>query len=269
MNPLLAKLVGAFVRWASTGLGAWLIGKGIVADEGEWLHYIGALLAWGLPLVWSAVEKVGARSNFLKALWAPAGATEAAVKQAPRLPLATVATKAVALLVIVGLASQLTACAARPTRDGNRIAFEAEAALQLERGVDALDALTIPAGNSPIDRAVALKILTVDEAFALAKGVKAAMVTAQQVVLGLKASLAARTEAEKQVGLNRASVLLRSLGDQLASLPITIGTEQGRKHVVNMLRLASSLLMFAGSIFPMPAPEGPPPSLDDALAFGF
>jgi hypothetical protein len=230
--------------------------------------YLAAVLAWALPLLWSLVEKLIARANFVKATFAPAGTSEDVIKHDMQAPsLVEMSRKVGAWIVVLALAGSITACGARPTRNGERIAPEAEAALQLERGIDALNALTVPAGVSPVERLVDAQVLTRDEAIVVATGIRDAMGIAKNVSLALGASLAARTDAEKVLGMQRAAVFLRSLSDKLAALPITIGTEKGRRAVVDLLKFAGNLLLTAGSIFPAPLPEGPPPSLADALAF--
>jgi len=265
MNPLVVKFVGSFVRWALTGLGAWLIGRGIVSDENQWLEYLGALLAWGLPLAWSVIEKFGARSMLVKALWAPAGTSEAVVEAEPTPPLLVMAKKVGALFLAFLLAGSVTACSNRPTRDGQRIAPEAEAALRLTQVVGALNALTVPPGNSPVERLIGAKVITNADGQIVATVIKESMGYAKDAGLMLEASLTARTEADKERGWMRASVLIRSLADKLASAPISIGTPEARKAVVDLLRLASSMVLTVGSFLPVPAPEGPPPSIDDAL----
>jgi len=178
-----------------------------------------------------------------------------------------VLAEALKRLSVVLLILVLGACASRATRGGQPIAPEAEAALRMTQVVGALNALTIPPGSSPIERLVASKVLTNADGQAVATVLSQAMGYAKDAGLVLEASLAARTAADKQRGHLRASVLIRTLADSLAAAPINVGTPQARKAVVDLLRLASGLVLTVGSFLPVPAPEGPPPSLDDALAF--
>lgn len=109
MNPLLAKFIGSFVRWALTGIGAWLIAKGIVTGEDQWLEYVGAVLAWVLPLGWGLLEKVMARVTLFKALDSPPGTPEASLI-VPGNPVSQLAKKFVFVLMITGAGFSATAC---------------------------------------------------------------------------------------------------------------------------------------------------------------
>ena len=69
----------------------------------------------------------------------------------------------------------------------------------------------------------------------------------------LKIADDAQTAAERQAGYVKAGTLLRSIADGLDTAVLSVGTESGRKAVAEMLRLASSILLTVGSIFPSPA----------------
>jgi len=264
MNPLLAKFLGSLLRSGLQGVGAFLISKDIITAT-DWTGYLDGFVVFAVGMLWSLWEKYASRADFLNALAAPATASETEVKAMSDPPLAVVAKKAVALFLAVGLAGSVTACSSRPTRNGQRIAPEAEAALRLTQVVGALNALTVPPGNSPVERLIAAKVITNADGQIVATVIKESMGYAKDAGLMLEASLTARTEADKERGWMRASVLIRSLADKLASAPISIGTPEARKAVVDLLRLASSMVLTVGSFLPVPAPEGPPPSLDDAL----
>lgn len=168
-------------------------------------------------------------------------------------PMAVTAAK---LVVALALTFATIACA-RPVRvDGTPVSPEAEAAANLNRVVLALDALTVPPGASPVEKMVDAKLLTLNDAIEVAKGIKTAQSGLKDAGLVLQTSLAARTAAEKERGLARVAALVRSASDGLRTLPLRVGSEQGRIAVADLLALAANLLLTVGSVFPAPSPVG-------------
>lgn len=159
-------------------------------------------------------------------------------------------------LALLAAATTGAACATRS--DGTRLSPEANVALRATMLVDALDALTVPPGSSPIERMVANKVLTRDEALRVAGVIRQTMTYAKDLGLTLEIVQKARTGTpEHMQGLQRASNLIRAISSGLANAPITVGTEAGRKAVVDLLAFSANLLLTVGSMFPAPDPGVP------------
>ena len=87
--PLLLEFLGAVLRFALTGIGAWLVAKGVITPE-QAARFTDAAVAGGalmlVSLGWSLWAKYRTRLKFLGALKLPAGASEEQAKEIGTLP---------------------------------------------------------------------------------------------------------------------------------------------------------------------------------------
>lgn len=153
----------------------------------------------------------------------------------------------VPLILALALTS---ACAARST---GALSPEATIALRANQVVAALDALTVPAGTSPVERLIDARVITPQEGLQVAIVIREALGHARDLAYVVEAVHSSRTDAEREAGLQRASTLLHLLSTRLSQAPIAIGTVEGRQAVVDLLRVSSHLLLMVGSVFPAPA----------------
>lgn len=160
------------------------------------------------------------------------------------------------VFAISGLA--LAGSSACATRNGVQVSPEGTLALRANQLVQALRTVVTPAGSSPVEQLVASKTITVNEALVVANVVREVMVYAQDLATVLKVVDEAQTEAERSAGLQRAAVLVENIRSGLASATLNVGTETGRKAVLNVLTIASRILQTVGSLFPTPTPTPVP-----------
>jgi hypothetical protein len=170
--------------------------------------------------------------------------------------------KFVVLLAIGLTALGSTACA---TRDGVQVSPEGTLALRGRQFVAALNVTVTPVGASPIEQLVAAKRLSAADGAKVADAVKLAMQGGEDLAAILKLVDDAKTDAERQSGLAKASALVQSIATGLETAKISVLTEDGRQAVVGVLRTASMALLMVGSLFPAPAPGAPGGA---AFAFG-
>lgn len=153
--------------------------------------------------------------------------------------------------IILVVALILAGCA---QRNGVNVSPEGTAALRANQLVQALRTTITPEGASPVEQLVASKVITTEDAIKVATILKQTFTYAGDLASVLKIADDAQTDAERNSGLAKAGVLLQSIADGLDVAVLSVGTEEGRKAVAAMLRLASSVLLTVGSIFPAPSP---------------
>jgi hypothetical protein len=152
------------------------------------------------------------------------------------------------LPVMLALSLGATGCATRA--DGTKVSPEGNLALRGTQLVGALNALTVPAGSSPIELLVQNKVLSVQDAMNVARVIQQAMTYAKDLAVVLQAVDEAKTAAERESGLRRAAVLVGQIQNSLSSANVSVGTEAGRKAVLDVLAVAASVLLQVGSLFP-------------------
>lgn len=146
----------------------------------------------------------------------------------------------------------LSACA---TRGDVKVSPEGTLALRANQLVQALRVTVQPPGNSPIEQLVQQKRITAAEGLKVAEIVQKTFDGASQLAEALRVVDEAKTDAERQTGLAKASVLLQSIAQGLETAKITVGTEEGRLAVALVLRTASTVLLTVGSVLPSPTPS--------------
>lgn len=248
MSEMFSKFVGSFLRAGLLVLVPFLEKSGIWTPE-QSEEFVAWLVAGGVAIGWSLWEKYRSQILLALALNSPAGTTVAEVKQKAADP--SEVRRLLSVLLLVGLVGFSAACA---TRNGVQVSPEGTLALRANQLVQALRTLTVPPGSSPVEQLVASKTITVNEALVVANVVKETMVYAQDLATVLKVVDEARTEAERETGLRRAAVLVENVRKSLASATLNVGTEAGRKAVLNVLLIASQILQTVGSVLPVPAP---------------
>lgn len=167
----------------------------------------------------------------------------------PKMPRSAFGAPKKFMAAFLAVSMLTSACA---TRNGVQVSPEGTLALRANQLVQALRTLTTPAGTSPIEQLVASKTLTVPDALRVAEAIKATMVYSQDLATVLKVVDEAKTEAERTMGLQRAAILVQQIQKGLSSAVVSVGTEPGRKAVVQALEVATQILLTVGSLFPAP-----------------
>lgn len=264
MPEVLQKMVGSFIRAGLLTIVPFLVSKGIWSPE-ESTEYVAWLVAGGTALVWSLWEKYRGVLLLKLAIDAPPTTTIPELKQLRHDQTATPpSVLAFALAALVAL-SFSTACA---TRGGVQLSPEGTLAVRANQLVSALRSLTGPAGASPLEVLVASKTITATDAVNVATVVKESMLYAQDLATVLKVVDDARDDAERERGLARAAVLVQQISRSLSSASLRVGTEAGRKAVVQILEAASQILLTVGSLFPVPADVSEAARVEETMAWG-
>jgi hypothetical protein len=74
MNPLLARFLGSFFRWALAGVAGWLVNKGILTP-GDSTDMLAGVVMGLVALAWALWQKYGAQLWLHTGLTLPAGST--------------------------------------------------------------------------------------------------------------------------------------------------------------------------------------------------
>lgn len=152
------------------------------------------------------------------------------------------------LIAVVGIG-----CA---TRGGVKVSPEGTAALRANQVVQALRTVITPEGASPIEQLVIAKVITVDDAIKVVTILKETFRYSGDLASVLKIADDAQNEADRHAGWVKAGVLVQAIADGIDNAVLSVGTDEGRRKVAEVLRLASSLLLTVGSVFPAPAVAG-------------
>jgi hypothetical protein len=152
-------------------------------------------------------------------------------------------------LILVLVAVLSIGCA---NRNGVNVSPEGTAALRANQVVQALRTVITPAGASPVEQLIATKVITAEDGVKVATILRQAFVSAGDLAAVLKVADDAQSEAERHAGLLKAAVLVNAIADGLDRAALSVGTEEGRRQVADLLRLASSALLTVGSFFPVP-----------------
>lgn len=154
------------------------------------------------------------------------------------------------LLPIALLALLASGCA---TRGGVQVSPEGTAALRANQVVQALRQVVTPVGSSPLEQLVIAKAITREDGEKVAKALAQAFTYAGDLAAVLKIADDAQNDADRHAGLIKAAVLVNSIANGLDEAVLSVGAEDGRRKVAELLRLASSVLLTVGSLFPVPA----------------
>lgn len=88
--PLLLEFLGAIIRFALTGVGVWLVNKGVITSEQSGRFIDAATVGMALMVVslaWSVLAKYRSRLKLLGALYGPFGGSEEEAKETAKDPM--------------------------------------------------------------------------------------------------------------------------------------------------------------------------------------
>lgn len=153
------------------------------------------------------------------------------------------------LAVLIGLSG--AACATRA--NGVDVSPEGTAALRANQLVQALRATITPAGTSPIEQLVASKTITAQDAIGVTTAIRQTFTYAEDLAAVLKVADQAKDAGERQAGLLKAATLVQAIANGLDNAKLSVVDAKARQSVSDILRVASSVLLTVGSMFPAPA----------------
>lgn len=153
------------------------------------------------------------------------------------------------VVLLVGLSG--AACATRA--NGVAVSPEGTAALRANQLVQALRTTITPAGTSPVEQLVASKLITAQDGIQVATAIRQAFTYAEDLAAVLKVADQSKDAAERQQGLLKAATLVQSIANGLENAKLSVVDSKGRQAVADILRVASSVLLTVGSMFPAPA----------------
>lgn len=155
-------------------------------------------------------------------------------------------------LIVVGLVG-LSAAGCATRANGVAVSPEGTAALRANQLVQALRATITPAGTSPIEQLVASKVITAQDAIGVATAIRQTFTYAEDLAAVLKVADQAKDSAERQAGLLKAATLVQAIANGLDNAKLSVVDAKARQSVADILRVASSVLLTVGSMFPAPA----------------
>lgn len=156
MKTILVEILLSWARAALVAAGTFLVTHHVLtaaqgdALTGELLTHLALAAPIAIALIWSAIQKYGARVKFLTALELPAGTSEEVVKD--KVANGTGATiAAVAILVCLGAGATLPACASAPPKGTySTVGEHAWQADQLLKDLTAISQTAINLNAQPI-----------------------------------------------------------------------------------------------------------------------